>query len=95
MPYGRDNTVGLYRAMIAQRPQMYHQRGFWSRAGARRSRGALVQDLRNGHLEGIDQRIRHQHRVIHAVFLGKFELPLVAHDPIEIPPHVKNTRQVI
>ena len=27
------------------------QRGFWSRAGARRSQGrALVQDLRNGHL---------------------------------------------
>src|SRR5712691_6698178 len=29
------------------------QRGFWSRAGARRSQGkTLVQDLRNGHLVG-------------------------------------------
>ena len=32
------------------------QRGFWSRAGARRSQGrTLVQDLRNGHLAPTDR----------------------------------------
>ena len=46
-------------------------------------------------LKRIDQRIRHQHRVVHAVFLGKFELPCLAHDAVEIAPHVEHTRQII
>ena len=46
-------------------------------------------------LKRIDQRIRYQYRVVHAVFLGKFELPCLAHEAVEIAPHVEHTRQII
>src|SRR4029453_4871750 len=46
-------------------------------------------------LQRIDKRIRHQQRVVHAVFLGKFELPCLAYDAIEIAPHVEHARQII